>query len=70
MFQTKEQKTTKWGRDRKEFWVMIVKIIQDLRKRMEVQTKKIQEIELNNAITEMNDTLEEINSRIMKHKNG
>lgn len=49
---------------------MIVKIIQDLRKRMEVQTKKIQEIELNNAITEMNDTLEEINSRIMKHKNG
>ena len=50
----------------KEFRIMIVKMIQDLRKRME----KMQEMftkdleELKNKQTEMNNTLEGINSRI------
>ena len=58
----------------KEFRVMIVKMIQDLGKRMEAQTKKIQEMfnkqleDLKNkerwTITEMKNTLEGINSRI------
>ena len=56
---------------KKEFRVMIVKMTQDLRKRMEAQTKKVQEMfhkeleyiknqqrELNNTITEMENTLE------------
>ena len=56
---------------------MIVKMIQNLRKRMEAQTEKIQEmfnkeleylknkqIEINNTITEMKTILEGINSRI------
>ena len=53
---------------------MIVKMIQDLGKRMEAQTEKIQEMierdrrskeqtEMNNTITEMKNTLEGINSR-------
>ena len=55
---------------------MRVKMIQDLRKRMEVRIKKIQEMfnkdleelknkqtEMNNRITEMKNTLEWINSR-------
>ena len=54
-----------------EFRVMIVKMIQGLRKRMETQIEKIQEIfnkdleelknkqtEINNKITEMKNTLE------------
>ena len=56
----------------KEFRVMIVKMIH-LRKRMEAQTKKIQEMfnkeveniknkQMNNKITEMKNTLEGINS--------
>ena len=59
----------------KEFKIMIVKMIQDLGKRMEVKSKKMQEIfnkdleglknkETNNKITEMKTTLEGINSRI------
>ena len=60
-----------------EFRVMIVKMIQDIRKRMEEQIEKIQEMinreledirnkqtELNNTITEMKKTLEGINSSI------
>ena len=56
---------------------MIVKMIQDLRKRMEAKNKKMQEMfnkdleelkykqtEMNNTITEMKTTLEGINSRI------
>ena len=55
--------------------VMIVKVIQDLGKRMEAQTEKIQEMfkkeledlknkqtEMNNTITKMKNTLEGINS--------
>ena len=54
----------------KEFRKMIVKIIQDLRKRMEAKIEKIQEMftkdleELKNKPTEMNNTLERLNSRI------
>ena len=61
----------------KEFRIMIVKMIQDLGKRMEAKIEKMQEIfnryleelkskqtEMNNTITEMNNTLEGINSRI------
>ena len=61
----------------KEFRVMIVKMIQNLRKRVEAQTEKIQEMfnkeledlknkqtEMNNTITEMKNTLEGINSKI------
>ena len=55
---------------------MIVRLVQDLRKRMEAQIEKIQEMfnkdleelknkqtEMNNTITEMKNTLEGINSR-------
>ena len=53
---------------------MIVKIIQDLGKRMEAQTKKIQEVfnkeledlknkQMNNTITEMKNKLEGIKGR-------
>ena len=51
---------------------MIVKMIQDLGKRMEVKIEKMQEMfikdpeELNNKQTEMNDTLKGINSKITK----
>ena len=53
MFQTKEQDKTPQEQlneveidklPEKEFRVMIVKMIQDLRKRMEGQTKKLQEM--------------------------
>ena len=57
----------------KEFRVMIVKMIQDLGKKMKAQIEKIQEMfnkdreelknkqtEMNNTITEMKNTLEEI----------
>ena len=46
----------------KEFRIMIVKMIQDLRKRMEAKTEKMQEMftkdlqELKNKQTEMNTT--------------
>ena len=48
----------------KEFWIMIVKMIQDLRKRMEAKIEKLQEMltkdleEIKNKQTEMNNTLE------------
>ena len=61
----------------KEFRIMIVKRIQDLGKRMEAKTEKMQEMfnkdleelknkqtEMNKTITEMKNTPEGINSRI------
>ena len=54
----------------KEFRIMIVKVIQDLGKRMEVKIEKMKEMftkdleELKNKQTEMNNTLEGMNSRI------
>ena len=61
----------------KEFRIMIVKMIQDHRKRMEAKIEKMQEMinkdleetknkqtEMNNTITEMKTTLEGINGRI------
>ena len=61
----------------KEFRIMIVKMIQDLGKRMEANIEKMQEMfnkdleelqnrqtEMNNTITEMKNTLEGISSRI------
>ena len=61
----------------KEFRIMIVKMIQDLGKRMEAKIEKMQEMfkkdleelknkqtEMNNTITEMKTTLQEINSGI------
>ena len=61
----------------KEFRIMIMKMIQDLGKRMEAKIKKMQEMfnkdleelknkqtEMNNTITEMKNTLEGINRRI------
>ena len=61
----------------KEFRIMIVKMIQDLGKRMEAKIKEMQEMfnkdlqelknkqtEVNNVITEMKNILEGINSRI------
>ena len=60
-----------------EFRIMIVKMIQDLRKRMEAKIEKMQEMfhkhleelknkqtEMNNTISEMKNTLEGINSRM------
>ena len=61
----------------KEFRITIVKMIQDLRKRMEAKIEKMQEMfnkdleelknkqtEMNNTITEMKTTLEGVSSRI------
>ena len=54
----------------KEFKIMIVKMIQDLGNRMEAKIEKMQEMftknlkELKNRQTEMNNTLEGIESRI------
>ena len=61
----------------KEFRIMIMKMIQDLGKRMEAKIKKMQgmfnkdleelknkKTEMNNTITEMKTTLERISSRI------
>ena len=56
----------------KEFRIIIVKMIQDLGKRMEAKIEKMQEMftkdlqELKSKYTEMNDTLEGINSRIIE----
>ena len=65
----------------KEFTVIILRMIQNLRKRMEAWIKKIQEMfnkdleelkqtqtEVNNTITEMKNTPEVINSRIPEAK--
>ena len=52
--------------------MMIVKMIQDLRKRIEAKIEKMQEMftkdleELKNKQIEMNDTLEGIHSRIIE----
>ena len=61
----------------KEFKVMLIEIIQDLRKRIEAQPKKTQKMVnkepedtknkqtgLNNTITELKNILEGVNSRI------
>ena len=55
----------------KEFRIMIVKMIQDLGKRIEAKIEKVQELftksyleELKNKQIEMNNTLEGIHSRI------
>ena len=86
MYQMKEQDKTQEKQlneveigllSEKEFRIMIVKITQDLEKRMEAKIEKIQEMfnkdleelknkqtEMNNTITEMKNTLEGINSRI------
>ena len=61
----------------KQFRIMIVKMIQDLGKRMEAKIEKMQEMfnedleelknkqkKMSNTITEMKNTLEGINSRI------
>ena len=54
----------------KEFRIMIVKMIQDLEKRIEAKIEKMQEMftedleEVKNKQTEMNNRLEGINSRI------
>ena len=56
---------------KKEFSIMIVKMIQDLGKRMEAKNGRVREMftkdlqELRNKQTEMNNTLEEIHSRII-----
>ena len=58
------------GEKKKKIRIMIVKIIQDLRKRMEANIEKMQEIftkdleELKNKQTEMNNTLKGISIRI------
>ena len=60
---------------KKEFRIMIVKMIQDLGKKMEARIKKMQEMfnkdlkeqknkQINNTVTEVKNTLEGINSRI------
>ena len=86
MYQMKEQDKTQEQQlneveidnlPEKEFRIMIVKMIQDLGKRMEAKIETMQEMfnkdleeiknkqtEMNNAITEMKTTLEGINSRI------
>ena len=86
MYQMKEQDKTQEKQlneveisnlPEKDFRIMIVKMIQDLRKRMEAKIEKMQETfnkdleelknkqtEMNNTITEMETTLEGINSRI------
>ena len=91
MYQMKEQEKTPEKQvneveignlPEKEFRKMIVKMIQDLGKRMEVKIKKMQEmfnkdleelmkkqIEMNNTITETKTTLEGINSRITEAEN-
>ena len=60
----------------KEFRVMIVKMIQDLGKRMETQIKNLKEMfnkeledlksKMNSAIAEMKNNLEGTNSRLME----
>ena len=86
MYQMKEQDKTpekqlneveKGNHPEKDFRIMIVKMIQDLRKRMEAKIENMQEMfnkdleklknkqtQMNNTITEMKNRLEEINSRI------
>lgn len=51
----------------KEFRVMTVKIIQDLRKRMEPQNKKLQEM-FNQELEDLKNKQTKINTRISKRK--
>ena len=51
----------------KEFRVMTVKIIQDLRKRMEPQNKKLQEM-FNKELEDLKNKQTKINTRISKRK--
>ena len=59
----------------KELRIMIVKMIQDLWKRMEAKIEKMQEMftkdlqERKNKEREMNNTLEGINCRVMRQNN-
>ena len=85
MFQTKEQDKTPeeelsdveiGSRPQKEFRVVIIKMIKELGKRMDAQSKKLEvfnkelkniknnQTKLKNTITEMKNTLEGINSRL------
>ena len=86
MYQMKEQDSTPEKQlneveigslPEKEFRIMIVKMIQDLGKRMEAKVEKMKEMfnedleklknkqtEVNNTITEVKTTLEGINTRI------
>ena len=83
IFQTKEQdknpqeqlnEVDTGSLPEKEFRVMIVKMIQDLGKRMEAQemfNKELEDLrntqtEMNSTITGMKNTLEGINSRIIE----
>ena len=83
MYQMKEQDKTPEKKlneleignlQEKEFRIIIVKMIQDLRKRMAAKIKKIQEIfnkdlqELKNKQTEMNNTKAEMNNTISEMK--
>ena len=73
----KQLNEMKIGNLQEKFRIMIVKMIQDLGKRIEAKIEKMQEMfnkdleelknkhtEMNNIITEMKTTLEGINSRI------
>ena len=59
----------------KQFRIMIVKMIQDLRKRMEAKIEKMKEMltknleELKSKQTQTNNTLEGTNSRKLRQKN-
>ena len=79
MYQMKEQEKTpekqlnevKIGNlPEKEFRIMIIKMIQDLRKRMETKIEKMQEMfnknleELKNKQTEMNNTIIEMKTTL------
>ena len=67
-------RTTKWRGEgnlpKKEFRVMIIKMIQDLGKRMETQIEKMQEMfnkdpeELKNKQTEMKNTITEMKNTL------
>lgn len=75
MFQKKEQDKSPQNQPNeeignlpeKEFRVMTVKIIQDLRKRMEPQNKKLQEM-FNQELEDLKNKQTKINTRISKRK--
>ena len=90
MFQTKEQDKTPGEElsdveisnlSEKVFRVMIIKIIKELRRRMDAQSEKLEvskkeleniknnQTEMKNMITEMKNTLKGINSRLMIEEN-
>ena len=56
---------------KKEFRIIIVKMLQDLRKRMKAEIKKIQEIfnkELEDLKAEMNNTISEMKNALEKNQ--